>query len=243
MRGVFILSGLGALLVLTVVAASAVIRLGGAELGDGVAVARGVHRAAASLAALLVLGLFFSALRKKTLRGTAFLAFALTLALSVVGWITGTNPPAAAALFNQLGGIALAALLAWLSGRAIPANAGIRTERPLALAALLFAALQAAFGGTLATLAPDAPVPLLLGHAVSGLAAAATVAALGLRFAAAGLARTGLALAACAVLAPAAGALSVLPAGIFALQAGHALAAALLLAAAAHAQARTVASA
>jgi len=214
------LTGASALLMLAVVAASAYIRASG---GADVQFARGVHRATASSVALLVFVLMALAWGQPRLRIAASGAFGLMLALSAVGWITGTTPPIAAAFFNQSGGLVLTALLAWIYGRAAPLPAAGQ-DRKLALAALGLAGLQAGFGGTLAIFAPQASVAVLILHAAAGLAAAAAVAALGWRYAA------------CAVLAPALGVVSVvLPA--FAAQAGHALAGALLLAAAAHARA------
>ena len=214
------LTGAAALLMLAVVAASAYIRASG---GIDIQFARGVHRATASSVALLVFALIALAWGQPRLRGVASVAFVLMLALSAVGWITGTTPPPAAAFFNQSGGLVLTALLAWICGRT-----AVRTRRApehkLAVVALGLASLQAAFGGTLAILAQQASVGVLIAHAAAGLAAAAAVAALGWRYAA------------CAALAPALGVVSVVlqaPAA----QAGHALAGALLLAAAAYAHA------
>jgi len=203
-----------------------------------------VHRAAASLAALLVFALSALEIRRRELRAATGAALALTLVLSIVGWVTGTEPPRPAAWFNQLGGIALAALLAWLHGRAAVLRIGAARERPLAAAAVLLACLQAVFGGTLAIFfLPDPSAPLLIAHAAFGLAAAATVAALGVRIAAAGFPSYGSALAACAALAPAVGALSVVTAASLASQVAHAFAAGLLLAAVLHAHARLAPSA
>ena len=231
MRAVGRLAGLAAILTLVVVAASAVIRLGADELGDSMAMVRGVHRAAASLAALLVVLLFWRALRFSELRRAASIALVLMLALSAVGWATGTRPPPAAALFNQLGGVALAALLAWLAGRAAKSAGDAAPDPALALAALLLASLQVVFGAALVMLgAPVAPV-LLVAHAVSGLAAAATGAALGARLFAFGDARRGAALVLCAAFTPLAGSLAVLPAPAILVQVGHAAAAALLVSA------------
>ena len=214
-----LLAGAATLLMLAVVAASAYIR---ASDGLEVQFARGAHRATASSVALLVFALLALAWGQPRLRVAASMAFVLMLALSAVGWITGTTPPAAAALFNQTGGLALTALLAWLFGRAAMPPAAA-PDRRLASAALGLAGLQAAIGGALAIYAPQASVGILILHAAAGLAAAAAVAALGWRYAA------------CAVLPPLLGVVSiVLPA--FAAQAGHALAAALLLACAAHAR-------
>ncbi|MFY9315650.1 MAG: hypothetical protein WAO95_08835, partial [Burkholderiales bacterium] len=157
------------LLMLAVVAASAYIR---ARDGIDVQIARGVHRASASSVALLVTALMALAWRQPRLRIATAIAFVLMLALSAVGWITGTTPPPAAALFNQAGGLALTALLAWIDGRAaLPPSAA--PHRRLALAALVFASLQGTFGGALAVLAPQPSVVVLVMHAVAGLASAA----------------------------------------------------------------------
>lgn len=243
MRVAGTLAGLAALLTLVVVAASAAIRLGAEELGSAMAVARGVHRAAASLAALLVLATFWRALRFGELRRAAAVAFALMVALAAVGWATGTRPPPAAALFNQLGGVALAALLAWLAGRA--GSGGVRpaADRSLALAGLMFASLQVAFGAVLVWLGPPAALVLLIAHAVLGLAAAAIGAALGARLSGSGDRRRGALLVLCAALAPLAGTLTALSAAAVAVQVGHASAAALLLAALGYAHGRMTRSA
>ncbi len=215
------LAGASALLMLAVVAASAYIRASG---GVDVQIARGAHRAAASSVALLVFALMALAWSHPRLRVAAGMAFVLMLALSAVGWITGTTPPPTAAIFNQSGGLVLTALLAWIFGRAA-AQLSTAPDRRLALAALTLAGLQAAFGGVLAIFAPQAAVGILILHAVAGVVAAATVAALGLHYAA------------CAALAPALGVVSVvLPAA--AAHAGHALAGALVIAVVAYAQAR-----
>jgi hypothetical protein len=217
------LAGASALLMLAVVAASADIRAGG---GVDVQMARGVHRATASTVALLVFALAVLARKPPGLRAAASAAFVLMLALSAVGWAGGTDPGPAAAVFNQAGGLALTALLAGILGRASP-PAGASPHAGLARAALLLAALQAAAGGALSVLLAQPPLVLLIAHAVAGIAVAAAVAALGARYAA------------CALPAPLAGLASVLlPAA--AAQAGHALAAALLLAAAAYAHGRVL---
>jgi len=216
------LAGLAALLVLTVVAASAAIRLGGAELGAALALVRVVHRAAASLAALVVAIVFVLSLRKKVFRRSALAALLLTLALSIVGWVTGTTPPPAPALFNQLGGIALAALLAWIWARG-GAHSG---NGHLANAALGLASLQAAFGALLAVLAQPPAFALLVAHAVLGLAAGATLTATGWRYAWCALLAAMLGVGVAAFPSPA-------------IQVAHATAAALLLCATAIAQARS----
>ena len=232
MRAAGRLAVLAVVLTLAVVAASATIRLGAATLGDAMTIVRGVHRAAASLAAFVVVLLFWRTRRSSELRRAASFAFLLMLALSAVGWATGTRPPPAAALFNQVGGIALAALLAWIAGRASGNGAA---ERGLATAAVLLAALQILFGATLAMLGSVLAPVLWMAHAVLGLAAAAVGISVGARSAALGAATRGAILIAAAALVPLAGVLAVLPAPVLAVQVVHASAAALLLAALAHA--------
>lgn len=229
------LAGLGALLTLVVVAASVAIRLGADELGAAMAIVRGVHRAAASLAALLVLALFWRTLRSRELRRAGSVAFVLMLALSAVGWATGTEPPPAAALFNQLGGVALAGLLAWIAGRSGAGATPPHADRVLARLALALAMLQVLFGAGLVLLGTAVGLALLIAHAVCGVAAAAVVAALGARIVQTGETVRGGVLLSCAALAPLAGTLSALPASVLAVQVAHAAAAALLLSVAAHA--------
>jgi hypothetical protein len=224
MRNAGTLAGVAALLVLAVVAASAAIR--NEELAAAVAVTRGVHRAAASLAAVAVFALAWLGWRQAPLRMPIVGALALTIVLSVIGVVTGTEPPRWAALANQVGGIALAALLAWLHGRATAGAPLSRSALPLATLAVAVAAIQALGGALLVTLWPGAPVLAFIFHAAGGLAAAVLLAALGPRYAA---------LAALAPLLGAAAAVSALP-GIA--QVLHALAAATLLAATAHAHGR-----
>ncbi len=238
MRAFGAVAGLAALAVLAVLAASVTIRLGVRELGEALAVVRGFQRVAASLAALLVFALAALAIRQRKMGAAMIVALVLTVLLSIVGWVAGTEPPRPAAFFNQLGGIALAALLAWLWGGADAPRIRAAGERPLAAAALLIAAVQAAFGAALATFFPDPPVALLLAHAAIGLAAAATVASLALRLVLAAFPATGIALLACAALAPALGTLAVVAALSLFVAVGHAFAAALLLAAASYAHAR-----
>lgn len=220
-------------LMLVVVAASAWIRLGSGTIEVGLA--RGVHRVAATLTALLVIALAVLGWRKPGVHRVLLGALVLTVALSAIGLATGTHPPPAAALANQLGGLLLAALLAWLLGRA--GGGAARPDRPLAVAALVLGALQAAFGGTLANLAADAPPFVFIAHAASGLAAAALLAALGWQLAAKH-APLGSLLIASALAAPGAGLCATLLGESLLAPAGHALSAALLLCAAAHALGR-----
>lgn len=224
MRKLGALSGLAALLVLAVVAASATIR--NEELAAAETLARGAHRAAASLAALAVFAIAWLGWRQTGMRGAVFGALALTLGLSAVGVATGTRPPLGAALANQLGGIALAALLAWIAGRATAGVGASRALRPLACAALAVAAVQSLGGALVITLWKAAPAAVFIAHAAAGLAAALLLAALGPRYAL------------LAALAPAFGLAAVLSSAPGVVQVLHALAAASLLAAAAYAHGR-----
>jgi hypothetical protein len=207
-----------------VVAASATIRT--EELAAAVRPARGAHRAAASLAALAVFALAWLGWRQVPIRRAVIGALALTVALSAIGVVTGTEPPRWAALANQTGGIALAALLAWIHGRTSAGGLAVRNAAPLAAAALVVAAAQSLGGALLATLWPAAPVVAFIFHAAGGLAAALVLAALGPRYAP---------FAALAPLFGAAAAVAAIP-GLA--QVLHALAAAALLAASAHAHGR-----
>jgi len=112
-------------LMFAVVAASAYIRLSlAADASALLPVARGVHRAAATLTALAVLVLAVLAWRSPGLRARAGIAagaaLLLTLALSALGVATGTTPPAPAQFANLYGGLLLLALLAWLGVDAPP---------------------------------------------------------------------------------------------------------------------------
>lgn len=221
-RGIAWLAGTSLLLMLVVLGASAQIRAGPGP--EALAALRATHRLCASMVALLVTGLAVLAWRDRDLRAAGTAAFVLMLALSAVGWAAGTAPPPAAAFSNQFGGLALAALLALLCSRARAAGAD---PGPVAIAALLFALAQAAFGSAIAAFAPDAPPLVGVLHAAAGLAACAVVAAL----------RTAPAFI-CALLAPVTGIAAAMPAVATAAPAAHALAAALLLAAAGFAQGR-----
>ena len=101
-------AGLGLTLVLLVVLAAAGIRL-----DAGIPGLRVVHRIAASLEVAVVLWLAWMAWRRPAVQ----LALVLTAALSVVGIIGGQQPPRAIAAANLLGGLALAAVFAWILGK------------------------------------------------------------------------------------------------------------------------------
>lgn len=100
-----------------VILVSAAIRLGQAAappLSSAVlSVLRGVHRTAASLEVLIVIWLGWLAWRAWTpLAWRVAIAAVLTFALAALGLLAGRAPPAAAAMANLLGGLALAAIFA-----------------------------------------------------------------------------------------------------------------------------------
>jgi hypothetical protein len=225
-RYLALLAALALALVLVVVFASALIRLGGDALqGDLLAFTRGLHRASASLATLVVLAIAWLAWRAGR-RALAAAIVAITAALSILGAATGVSPPPAAAAGNLLGGLALAALLAWLLGR-LERRGGV----PLAHAVIGLVALQAALGAWISIFAEALWSIALIAHATLGLALAAAAAWTAIR------ARS-LALLALAFVVPLAGFGSALLGQPFAASAAHAVAVALLVAAAAYAHAR-----
>ena len=128
-------AGLGLALVFLVVVAAAGIRL-----DTGIPGLRIVHRIAASLEVLVVLWLAWMAWRRPAVQ----LALALTAVLSVVGIVGGQQPPAALVAVNLLGGLALAAVLAWIAAQKGP---GPLTDRRGVILVLL--ALQVALGAWL----------------------------------------------------------------------------------------------
>jgi len=232
--------------VLAVIAASATIRLGSAQVpaasAAGIEAARTVRQTAGAVAALGVLALAIAtrAVRatRPALSAVATGALALTVTLSLVGFATGIEPPPAAAFANQFGGVLLAGLLGWLYGRAASSFDCAAPDRALAVAALLFCVLQAAFGGAIATLVRSPPAAFLILHAATGLAAVSCVAALALRFAGRNARWLGMMLATCAVSVPLIGLASALLAPSAALQVVHAVAGAVLLACTAHVRGR-----
>jgi len=229
MRAAKVLAAAALALMLAVVAASAFIRLS-TQPGPAVDIARGMHRVTASLAGLAVLLLAGHALRRRVRVGAALAALAITVFLAALGPAAGSAPPPPAALGNLLGGLALAALLAWLLGRArAPLAAGAR-ERRLALAALGAAALQCAFGAWMTLfVARGDSAPYALAHAATGIATGALAAWLGVR-----LGRPLLALLAGLALAAATALLELAPAAALA----HPFAVALLLCALAELEGR-----
>jgi hypothetical protein len=205
-------------LMFVVVAASATIRFSlAADPAAALPIARGVHRAAATLTAVAVLVLAILALRRPALRAPlglpAAAALVLTLALSALGVATGTTPAPLAKFGNLFGGLALLGLLAWLAGRASdstsPALPNPQKLTRLARIALVLGVIQAALGAALATLWDASTVIALSAHVLTGFATAALAFALGIRLAGAGI-PIGLGLLAAALLAPLAGTVSAL---------------------------------
>jgi Cytochrome oxidase assembly protein len=182
-------------LMFVVVAASAFIRL---TLGENSAaplpVARGVHRAAASLTAVTVLVLALLAWRSRALRAryaaSVGAALLLTLALSALGVATGTAPPPAAQFANLFGGLLLLALLAWLGGRIAAQTDALQREFAqlvrLARIGFALAIIQAALGAALATFWSPPEALALTVHVLFGLSTAALAFALGIRLIGAG---------------------------------------------------------
>jgi len=187
---------------------------------------RVVHRAAASLEVVAALALVWLAWRR------TLVVAALTVFLSVLGIAAGREPPPLAALGNLLGGLALAAVFAWLLGRARGRSAQPASRVAHVVAALV--ALQCALGAWVSIFARDTVSWALVAHAELGLMLAAGFAWLALRLATAAqrYALLGLALA-----VPVAG-LSAISGQALAASLAHAAAVALLVAAAAYAHAR-----
>lgn len=222
-RRLAVLAASALALVLAVVFASAVIRLGGdAVQGALLAGVRAAHRVSASLAALVVLAIGWLAWRAgRRVAGTAIVL--VTAVLSILGAATGTSPPPAAAAGNFLGGLLLASLLAWLLGRLRR-----RGGAPLMHAAAGVLAAQVALGAWISIFAEELWSPALLAHATLGVGLAAASAWLALR------ARDYVVLALASAV-PVAGFASALLGQPLAASLAHAAAAALLVTAAAYA--------
>jgi heme A synthase len=223
----------GLALVLVVLVASAVIRLGADVFGgNALQLVRGVHRSAASLEVLAMVAALWLAWRMRAHRPAAAVAAALTVALSVLGILAGQQPPPLAAFGNLTLGLALAASFAWLLGRALAPDS--MAKRAAHLAAALVVA-QTLLGAWIAIFSETLWSWALAAHALLGLALAA-----GAMWLAARIARAGarFALAGLALAVPAAGfasALFDLPLGA---TLAHAAAAALFVSAAAYGHAR-----
>ena len=215
-------AGLGLGLVLAVALAAAGIRL-----ETGIPGLRIVHRIAASLEVVVVLWLGWMAWR----RPAVLVALGLTAMLSVVGILAGQAPPPAAAAVNLLGGLALAAVFAWIAARK---GSGALSEKrvPIPLIALMIA-VQLGLGAWLAVV--DRFGIALPAHALLALALAGTLGWLGL---ARVRGTAGKVLFAAAMAAPLAGFTSLHYEYSAAAALVHAAAAALLLAATAYALGR-----
>ena len=233
-----VLAGATLLLVLAVIAASAYVRLGSAHVpaatDAAIDAARTIRKSAGAVAAIgiatLAIGAFVVRATRATLGVAAGGTLALMLALSVVGFATGIQPPRWAAYANQLGGVLLAGVLGWLSGRAATRIDATGGDRPLAVAALILCVLQAAFGGAIATSPGEPSVALLILHAAVGAAAACCAAALAVRLSGADVRALPAALAACVTSVPLIGLASTLASIPVSLQVAHALSGAALLA-------------
>jgi hypothetical protein len=228
-----LLAGAGLGLVLVVVLASAGIRLGAEAFPhEAIQVLRGVHRTAASLEALVVLLLLWTAWRSRLVLAIA----ALTLLLSVVGVLAGRNPPAGAALVNVLGGLALVACFSMLlkaMARGQGAEPGNALHGNVVLTPIYFVpvlALQVLLGAIAAVVVKEVVSFTVFVHALLGTALVVFIARAALRMDAPLLRMSLLLL---ALVVPAAG----FGAALFGLPAGgslaHAAAVALLVSAAA----------
>jgi heme A synthase len=156
------LTAAGLALVLVVVIASAVIRLGGEHLDGLLPLVRGVHRVSASAAALAILAAGWLAWRGGR-RALAAAVVLLMVGLSVLGAATGTTPPPAAQAGNLLGGLALASMLAWLLNKKDHVSGK-------SLIAVGLICVQAALGAWLAIFAEELWSLPLIAHATLGLA-------------------------------------------------------------------------
>ena len=241
-----VLAGATLLFVLAVIAASAYVRLGSAQVPTASAstidAARTIRGSAGSVAAIGVAALAVAAAMIRSVRAPlaagAGGALALTVLLSIVGFATGTEPPRWAAYTNQFGGVLLAGLLGWLAGRAGSRLRVTVDDRRLGVAALVLCVLQAAFGGAIATAGRDPSAALLILHAAVGVAAACCAAALSVQLSGRNARSLRAALIACVVSVPLAGIASAVAAMPASLQVAHAISGATLLACVAFAAGR-----
>lgn len=218
---------LGALLVLAVVVAAAGIRH-----GVDTTWLRPVHRVAASLEVPVVLWVVWLAWkRNRPFLPASLLALALTVILTVIGIIGGQNPPHAIAATNLLGGLALAAVFAWIAGKRV--QEPFPEKRFLApFSIFLLLAIQVALGAWVSITGTLRILPL---HGLLAMAIAALLAWYSLARVQGGAGRL---LFAAALAAPVAG-MTSLQYEYSALAAlAHAAAAALLVCTAAYACAR-----
>jgi hypothetical protein len=151
-------------LVLAVLAASAAIRLGQALPGFPAGPVRALHRVAASLEVLAMLGLAWLAWRRRSV----VVAGALTVFLSILGIAAGQPPPPAAAAGNLLGGLALLAAFAWILGSVDRKE--LPYPRRIASWTVLLLLAQCLLGAWIAILAPRLWTPALIFHWLVGVA-------------------------------------------------------------------------
>jgi cytochrome c oxidase assembly protein subunit 15 len=122
---------------------------------SGVAIARNVHRTAAtgvSLAVLVMLGFVLTARNQsRSARRWTFVAAGIVAALAIVGVATPGARVPAVPLANLLGGIALLAVLAGTHASTFAAPVMSRTLHRMVLATLALAFVQAVLGGLIAT--------------------------------------------------------------------------------------------
>lgn len=165
----------GLALVITVVLLSVAIRVGQAAtppMGEGMLLLlRGIHRTAASLEVLAAAWLGWFAWRARTerpalARSIAF-AVAITAALSVLGIVAGRTPAPPAAAGNLLGGLALAAVFAWILGQ-LRRSDGPAADYVVGGGVVLLA-VQCLLGARLAVFPAAAASPALPAHALLGI--------------------------------------------------------------------------
>ena len=156
---------LGFACTLLVVLASAAIRLN--AVPEGMATLRALHRAAASLEALVALWLAWQAWRGPLPARPILLIVVLTVLLAALGIVAGKTPMPVQALGNLLGGLALLGAFAWLLGE--------KGSGPFFPPLFLLVAVQAVIGARLA-LFGRTDTPALPLHAELGIVLAALLA-------------------------------------------------------------------
>jgi len=218
-------AALGLALLLVVVVAAAAIRL------EWTGWVRAIHRIAASLEVVVVLGLGWMAWRTRTHWPAVLIALVLTVFLSAIGIAFGQEPPPAAATANLLGGLALTATFAWIVGKS--GSDPKRINRALTPIFAVLLVIQLFLGARLAIVdrfAPALPVHGLLAIALAALLSWFALARVG--------GRIGKALFVLALAAPIAGFTALHYEYSAAAALVHATAAALLVASAAYALGR-----
>jgi len=178
----------GFVLVLTIVASSAYIRLS-AGVPDtpaaAIEAARIAHRISASVAGLLVFAVAVLVFTRDRSRGIdlalAAAAVAVTLVLAWVGRYSGPDASAAVLLANLTGGLVLSSLLWAVAARqsALRDNTSLRASATLSLATLLVVIAQCVTGA--ATVTEFAKLGLI--HHASGMGAFGLCVWLGARLA------------------------------------------------------------